>query len=137
MMVVRIHKLFKRRPRSVLHLFRFTTTYYPVHVTHRGVLFGMSQSSAARVFVRSCLRTQKAGAHGGSNPFKTRSLRVHLAPDALDKMLEAMDELDHVDHMPEGMNPLLWEQFCHLRRLKVETEHKVRRVLLTSPGERC
>lgn len=46
-------------------------------------------------------------------------------------MLEAMHELDHVDHMPEGMNPLLWEQFCHLRRLKVETEHKVKVASLT------
>lgn len=84
------------------------------------------------LFLFSCLRTQKAGAHGGSNPFKERSLRVHLAPDALDKMLEAMHELDHAEHMPEGMNPLLWEQFCHLRRLKVETEHKVIRALLAA-----
>lgn len=97
----------------------------------RAVLSVTSQSSAARVFVCSCLRTQRTGAHSGANPFKTRSLRVHVAPDALDKMLEAMHELDHVDYMPEGMNPLLWEQFCHLRRLKVETEHKVIRVLLT------
>lgn len=93
-------------------------------------VFLTSRSSAARVFLCSCLRTQRAGAHGGSNPFKERSLRVHLAHDALDKMLEAMDELDHAEHMPEGMNPLLWEQFCHLRRLKVETEHKVMQAVL-------
>lgn len=72
-----------------------------------------------------CLRTQRTGTHAGSNPFKERTLCVPLAPDALGKTLEAMDELDHAEHMPEGMNPLLWEQFCHIRRTKVETEHKV------------
>lgn len=74
-----------------------------------------------------CLRTQRAGTHAGSNPFKERTLCVPLAPDALGKTLEAMDELDLAEHMPEGMNPLLWEQFCHIRRTKVETEHKVMR----------
>lgn len=136
MMVARIHKLFKRRPRSVLHLvFSLSASHDSIQVAHRALYFFFffltSRSSAARVFLCSCLRTQKVGAHGGSNPFKERSLRVHLAHDALDKMLEAMDELDHAEHIPEGMNPLLWEQFCHMRRLKVETEHKVTRAVFT------
>lgn len=47
MMVVRIHKLFKRRPRSVPHLFLSPTV---IQLARRAVFFVTSQSSAARVF---------------------------------------------------------------------------------------
>lgn len=124
-MVTRIHKLFKRRPRFVVPLV-YSQTWNIMRpqclVEAHVFLFILPVISFTNL---SCLRTQRAGTHAGSNPFKERTLCVPLAPDALCKTLEAMDELDHAEHMPEGMNPLLWEQFCHIRRTKIETEHKV------------
>lgn len=48
MMVVRIHKLFKRRPRSVLHLFLNMVQFRGLTEPY---FFVMSQSSATRVCV--------------------------------------------------------------------------------------
>ncbi|XP_042289784.1 cilia- and flagella-associated protein 43 isoform X1 [Thunnus maccoyii] len=60
------------------------------------------------------------------NPFKEQSLCGSLAPDGLGKMMMAMEELDAQENMPEGLNPVIWERFCLVRRTKVESEQKVR-----------
>ncbi|XP_026164299.1 cilia- and flagella-associated protein 43 isoform X5 [Mastacembelus armatus] len=65
------------------------------------------------------------------NPFKDQSLCGSLAPDALGKMLKAMEELDAPENMPEGLNPSIWERFCLVRRTKVECEQKVKVSALT------
>lgn len=48
-----------------------------------------------------------------------------LDPDALDKMLQAMEELDALENRPESLSPVIWEKFCLFRRRKVESEHQV------------
>lgn len=59
------------------------------------------------------------------NPFKEQSLCGSLASDGLGKILMAMEDLDAHEHMPEGLNPTIWERFCLVRRTKVESEQKV------------
>ncbi|XP_068577145.1 cilia- and flagella-associated protein 43 [Cebidichthys violaceus] len=74
------------------------------------------------------MRTQ---ADNNSNLFKERRLCSSLAPDALGKMLKAMDELDALDNVPEGVKLQIWERFCLVRRTKVESEQKVKVKALT------
>ncbi|KAM7385486.1 hypothetical protein PAMP_001568 [Pampus punctatissimus] len=69
------------------------------------------------------MRTQT---DNNQNPFKQQSLCGSLAPDGLGNMLMAMEELDAQKNMPEGLNPMIWERFCLVRRTKVESEQKVR-----------
>uniref|UniRef100_UPI0037E722FD cilia- and flagella-associated protein 43 n=1 Tax=Semicossyphus pulcher TaxID=241346 RepID=UPI0037E722FD len=66
-----------------------------------------------------------------SNPFKEQRLCGSLAPEALGKMLKAMEELDAPENMPEGSNRSIWEKFCVVRRAKVESEQKVKVNALT------
>lgn len=61
-----------------------------------------------------------------SNPFKEQRLCGSLAPDALGKILKAMEELDAPENIPEGLHPSIWERFCLVRRTKVESEKKVK-----------
>ncbi|XP_039994475.1 cilia- and flagella-associated protein 43 [Xiphias gladius] len=65
------------------------------------------------------------------NPLKEQRLCGSLAPDALGKMLKAMEELDAPENIPEGLNPSIWERFCFVRRSKVESEQKVKVRALT------
>ncbi|XP_034537901.1 cilia- and flagella-associated protein 43 isoform X3 [Notolabrus celidotus] len=74
------------------------------------------------------MRTQTAN---NTNPFKEQRLCGSLAPDALGKMLKAMEELDAPENMPEGLNRSIWEKFCLVRRMKVESEQKVKLNALT------
>ncbi|XP_071336498.1 cilia- and flagella-associated protein 43 isoform X2 [Trachinotus anak] len=74
------------------------------------------------------MRTQT---DNNSNPFKEQRLCGSLAPDALGKMLKAMEELDAPENIPEGLNPSIWERFCLVRRTKVESEQKVKVKALT------
>ncbi|XP_073337399.1 cilia- and flagella-associated protein 43 [Pagrus major] len=78
-------------------------------------------------------RAQKirAQSDNNSNPLKEQRLCGSLAPDALGKMLKAMEELDAPQNMPEGLNPSIWEKFCFVRKTKVESEHKVKVKALT------
>ncbi|KAM3606934.1 uncharacterized protein V6R79_025898 [Siganus canaliculatus] len=66
-----------------------------------------------------------------STPFMEQRVRGSLAPNALDKMLKAMEELDSPENMPDVLNPSQWERFCFVRRAKVESEHKVKVNALT------
>ncbi|XP_062257078.1 cilia- and flagella-associated protein 43 isoform X2 [Platichthys flesus] len=69
------------------------------------------------------LRTQT---DSNPNPFRDQRLCGSQAPDALSKMLKAMEELDAPEHKPEGLNPSIWERFCLVRRTKTESEQKVK-----------
>ncbi len=61
-----------------------------------------------------------------SNPFKEQRLCGSQDPDALGKMLKAMEELDAPENKPEGLNTAIWERFCLVRKTKVEIEQKVK-----------
>ncbi|XP_029304967.1 cilia- and flagella-associated protein 43 isoform X2 [Cottoperca gobio] len=65
------------------------------------------------------------------NPFKEQRLCGSLAPDALGKMMKAMEELDAPENIPEVVSPSIWERFCRVRRTKVESEQKVKVKALT------
>uniref|UniRef100_A0A672JAF0 Uncharacterized protein n=1 Tax=Salarias fasciatus TaxID=181472 RepID=A0A672JAF0_SALFA len=62
---------------------------------------------------------------------KEHRLCASLPPDALGKMLKAMEDLDSPENMPGGLNPSIWERFCAIRRTKVESEHQVKLKALT------
>ncbi|XP_041802985.1 cilia- and flagella-associated protein 43 [Chelmon rostratus] len=74
------------------------------------------------------MRTQT---DNSSNLFKEQYLCGSLAPDGLSKTLKAMEELDAPENIPEGLNPSVWERFCLVRRMKVESEQKVKVKALT------
>ncbi|KAM8859660.1 cilia- and flagella-associated protein 43 isoform 2-T2 [Spinachia spinachia] len=63
--------------------------------------------------------------------FKEQRLWGPQAPDALSKMLKAMEELDAPENIPVGVSPQIWERFCLVRRVKVECEQKVKVKALT------
>ncbi|KAM9804149.1 LOW QUALITY PROTEIN: cilia- and flagella-associated protein 43 [Neosynchiropus ocellatus] len=76
-------------------------------------------------------RVQKLRTENSTKPFKEQTPCASQGPDAFDKMLKAMDELDAKENMPEGLNPAVWERFCHARRAKAASEQKVRVNALT------
>lgn len=58
-------------------------------------------------------------------PFGERPGSGKLNKDALAQLMKAMDDLDNINNMPEGVDPLVWNHFCVTRRMKVENEQKV------------
>uniref|UniRef100_A0A5F8H8Z6 Cilia- and flagella-associated protein 43 n=1 Tax=Monodelphis domestica TaxID=13616 RepID=A0A5F8H8Z6_MONDO len=72
-------------------------------------------------------RLPRHKAHVESNsPFSIRLESDRLKKDHFSKIMEAMDELDKPEHMPEGLEPSAWKYFCAARRTKLENEHKVK-----------
>ncbi|KAM7072607.1 cilia- and flagella-associated protein 43 isoform 1-T1 [Molossus nigricans] len=59
-------------------------------------------------------------------PFGERPGSGKLNKDAFAQLMKAMDELDNIHNMPEGLDPLVWNHFCVTRRMKVENEQKVK-----------
>ncbi|XP_064229968.1 cilia- and flagella-associated protein 43 isoform X3 [Aotus nancymaae] len=59
-------------------------------------------------------------------PFGERPGSGKLNKDAFAQLMKAMDELDNISSMPEGLDPLVWNRFCMTRRAKVENEQKVK-----------
>ncbi|KAF6107961.1 cilia and flagella associated protein 43 [Phyllostomus discolor] len=53
-------------------------------------------------------------------PFGERPGSGKLSADAFAQLMKAMDDLDNVNNMPEGLNPLVWNHFCATRRAKVK-----------------
>ncbi|XP_058508068.1 cilia- and flagella-associated protein 43 isoform X2 [Solea solea] len=78
-------------------------------------------------------RLQKLRTQTDSKPnvLKEQRLCGSLAPDALGKMLKAVEELDAPENTPEGLNTSVWERFCLVRRAKIESEQKVKEKALT------
>lgn len=58
-------------------------------------------------------------------PFGERPESGKLNKDAFAQLMKAMDDLDNISNMPEGLDPLVWDHFCQTRRAKVENEQKV------------
>lgn len=58
-------------------------------------------------------------------PFGERPGSGKLNKEAYAQLMKAMDDLDNINNMPEGLDPLVWEHFCMTRRVKVENEQKV------------
>ncbi|XP_008059280.1 cilia- and flagella-associated protein 43 [Carlito syrichta] len=59
-------------------------------------------------------------------PFGERPGSGKLNKDTIAQLMKAMDELDNINNMPEGLDPSVWEHFCITRRAKVENEQKVK-----------
>ncbi|XP_013839162.2 cilia- and flagella-associated protein 43 isoform X2 [Sus scrofa] len=59
-------------------------------------------------------------------PFGERPGSGKLNKDAFAQLMKAMDDLDNINNMPEGLDPSVWEHFCVTRRAKVENEQKVK-----------
>ncbi|XP_059955887.1 cilia- and flagella-associated protein 43 isoform X1 [Mesoplodon densirostris] len=59
-------------------------------------------------------------------PFGERPGSGKLNKDAFAQLMKAMDDLDSINNMPEGLDPSVWEHFCMTRRAKVENEQKVK-----------
>ncbi|KAL0616465.1 Cilia- and flagella-associated protein 43 [Plecturocebus cupreus] len=59
-------------------------------------------------------------------PFGERPGSGKLNKDDFAQLMKAMDELDNISNMPEGLDPLVWNHFCMTRRAKVENEQKVK-----------
>ncbi|XP_029425526.1 cilia- and flagella-associated protein 43 isoform X3 [Nannospalax galili] len=76
---------------------------------------------------RPRIHKQKTQTEASSlSPFGERPGSGKLNRDNFAQLMKAMDELDSTSNMPEGMDPLVWEHFCAIRRAKVESEHKVK-----------
>ncbi|XP_040128666.2 cilia- and flagella-associated protein 43 isoform X6 [Ictidomys tridecemlineatus] len=74
-------------------------------------------------------RIHKQKAHteaASSTPFGERPGSGKLNKDTFAHLMKAMDELDNINNMPEGLDPSVWDHFCATRRAKVENEHKVK-----------
>ncbi|XP_034352806.1 cilia- and flagella-associated protein 43 isoform X1 [Arvicanthis niloticus] len=59
-------------------------------------------------------------------PYGERPGSAKLNKENFAQLMKAMDELDNVNNMPEGLDPSVWEHFCTTRRAKVENEYKVK-----------
>ncbi|XP_004402070.1 PREDICTED: WD repeat-containing protein 96-like, partial [Odobenus rosmarus divergens] len=59
-------------------------------------------------------------------PFGERPESGKLNKDAFVQLMKAMDDLDSISNMPEGLDPSVWDHFCMTRRAKVENEQKVK-----------
>lgn len=60
-----------------------------------------------------------------ANRSKSSSVSAEDYKDALSRLMKAMDELDNPKHMPNGLDPSIWEKFCLARRNKLESEQLV------------
>uniref|UniRef100_A0A8B9DJY6 Cilia- and flagella-associated protein 43 n=1 Tax=Anser cygnoides TaxID=8845 RepID=A0A8B9DJY6_ANSCY len=61
-----------------------------------------------------------------ANPYGDCSASSEDYKDILTCLMEAMDELDKPEHMPDGLDPSIWERFCQARRNKMESEQLVK-----------
>ncbi|XP_068544544.1 cilia- and flagella-associated protein 43 isoform X2 [Anas acuta] len=61
-----------------------------------------------------------------ANPYGNCSASTEDYKDILTCLMKAMDELDNPKHMPDGLDPSIWEQFCQARRNKMESEQLVK-----------
>ncbi|XP_076691131.1 cilia- and flagella-associated protein 43 [Callospermophilus lateralis] len=76
---------------------------------------------------RPRIHKQKAPSEAASStPFGERPGSGKLNKDTFANLMKAMDELDNINNMPEGLDPSVWDHFCATRRAKVENEHKVK-----------
>lgn len=56
---------------------------------------------------------------------RSSSMSAEDFKDELTRLMKAMDELDNPEHMPNGLDPSIWESFCLARRNKFKSEQLV------------
>ncbi|XP_043836344.1 cilia- and flagella-associated protein 43-like [Dromiciops gliroides] len=61
-----------------------------------------------------------------TTPFGNRLGSGKVKKDNLAQIMKAMDDLDDPHHMPEGLDPGVWQYFCAARRTKIENEQRVK-----------
>ncbi|XP_064000506.1 cilia- and flagella-associated protein 43 [Pogoniulus pusillus] len=61
-----------------------------------------------------------------ANPYGGCSVSDEDYTEALTLLMKAMDELDSPEHMPNGLDPSVWEHFCLARRNKIRSEELVK-----------
>ncbi|NXD09770.1 CFA43 protein, partial [Nothocercus nigrocapillus] len=66
-----------------------------------------------------------------ASPYGDHSGSAEDYQEGLNLLMKAMDELDKPEHMPNGLDPSLWDRFCLARRNKVESEQLVKLKALT------
>nr|XP_009940629.1 PREDICTED: WD repeat-containing protein 96 [Opisthocomus hoazin] len=66
-----------------------------------------------------------------TNPYGDCSSSDEDYKNTLTLLMKAMDELDSPEHMPNGLDPSIWEHFCLARRNKMESEELVKWKALT------
>ncbi|NXI67699.1 CFA43 protein, partial [Anseranas semipalmata] len=66
-----------------------------------------------------------------ANPYGDCSASAEDYNVILTRLMKAMDELDNPEHMPNGLDPSIWEHFCLARRNKMESEQLVKWKALT------
>ncbi|XP_052533882.1 cilia- and flagella-associated protein 43 isoform X1 [Tympanuchus pallidicinctus] len=57
---------------------------------------------------------------------RSSSMSAEDYKDELTRLMKAMDELDNPEHMPNGLDPSIWESFCLARRNKFKSEQLVK-----------
>ncbi|XP_023571341.1 cilia- and flagella-associated protein 43 isoform X2 [Octodon degus] len=74
-------------------------------------------------------RMQKPKAQSDASsivPFGEQPGAGKLNKDTFAQLMKAMEELDSIHNMPEGVDSSVWDHFCITRRAKVENEYKVK-----------
>ncbi|KAM6416094.1 cilia- and flagella-associated protein 43 [Rhynochetos jubatus] len=61
-----------------------------------------------------------------ANPYGDCSGSAEDYQGAFTLLMKAMDELDSPEHMPNGLDPSIWEHFCLARRNKIQSEELVK-----------
>ncbi|XP_036592448.1 cilia- and flagella-associated protein 43-like [Trichosurus vulpecula] len=61
-----------------------------------------------------------------TSPYGNRLGSGRIKKDSLAQIMKAMDDLDSPHHMPEGLDPAVWQYFCAARRTKIENEQRVK-----------
>lgn len=59
------------------------------------------------------------------SPFGLRPSSSRANSEAVRNLERAMEELDDEQHMPEGVEPAVWQRLVQARRQKVESEQQV------------
>ncbi|XP_007479121.1 cilia- and flagella-associated protein 43 isoform X2 [Monodelphis domestica] len=85
-----------------------------------------------KMFKRRPRQHKQKRPEGGQRftPYDDEQGFIHLHQENLTQLMKAMKELDNPHNMPEGLELSVWNNFCALRRSKVENEQKVKQKAL-------
>ncbi|XP_072477632.1 cilia- and flagella-associated protein 43-like isoform X2 [Notamacropus eugenii] len=79
-----------------------------------------------KLFRRRPRMPRQKGNVESSTPYGSRLGSGKVKKDSLAQIMKAMDDLDSPHHMPEGLDPGVWQYFCAARRTKTENEQRVK-----------
>ncbi|XP_044516108.1 cilia- and flagella-associated protein 43-like [Gracilinanus agilis] len=85
-----------------------------------------------KMFKRRPRQTKHKQSDGGLGPihFADGQKPIYIQQENLTQLMNAMEELDNPTNMPEGLELPVWNNFCALRRSKMENEQKVKQKAL-------